>query len=325
MPSPTLEKSQLSTSAPVTKTARAPFDDVSADIILRSRVSSVDFHVSKTILAFASPFFHSMFSLPQAGGSQGVDEKPIIPVDEDDATLDLLLRYCYPRWCSIKEEASLERLLYAIQAAVKYQMEGVEKSIREELVATRFLEKEPLRMYAIALRHNLEEETRLAAKATLRLPVLGRQYFEELEYITAGAHHRLQEYHLKCAEVARRVANNLEWMSADKYVWFECSGECRNQPPAVYTPQAVTISGNRRKWVLSGWWWEYMALAGTTLAERPSGTTVTDSDLMDDALGKASGCGFCRGRAFKEMRAFSRAFAAEVDKATAKASLLSLL
>ncbi|KAF5373270.1 hypothetical protein D9615_007393 [Tricholomella constricta] len=311
--------------------ARPPFDDLGADIILRSS-SGVDFYLSRPILSFASPFFDTMFSLPlpQAGAVQEMkDGKPVISVEEDEDTLDLLLKYCYPRWCTTLEleKTSFEKLISARQAAEKYEMEGVENRIREELIAERFLAKDPLRMYAIALRYRLERETRVAAKATLRLPILGRQYFDELEYISAGAHHRLQVYHLKCAEVAKKVATNLDWMTADKYVWFECNGECRNQASYTinYTPEVVTISGNRRKWVLSRWWWEYMTQAGRALAERPLGATVTDPDLMDDALGKASGCGFCRGRAFKEMRAFANVFSDEVDKAIAEVGQVPLM
>ncbi|KAG6908881.1 hypothetical protein DXG01_002859, partial [Tephrocybe rancida] len=186
-----------------------------------------------------------------------------------------------------------------------------EARIWKELLATRFLMEQPLRLYAITLRHHLEDETRLAAKATLRLPMLGRQYFEELEFITAGAYHRLQVYHLRCAEAARKVAKNLEWIVDDRVAWFECNQE---QTPN----QIVSISGPRGKWVQARWWWDYMVRAATLLEEKPSGTTVMDSELMDEALGKASGCGFCRGRAFKELRTFAEFFASQVDKATAE-------
>ncbi|KAF8273062.1 hypothetical protein EI94DRAFT_1564704 [Lactarius quietus] len=41
-----------------------PFDDADADIILRSS-DQVDFHVYRVLLSKSSPFFKSIFSLPQ--------------------------------------------------------------------------------------------------------------------------------------------------------------------------------------------------------------------------------------------------------------------
>ncbi|KAI0069763.1 hypothetical protein K474DRAFT_1609097 [Panus rudis PR-1116 ss-1] len=44
--------------------AEAPFDDVDADVVLRS-CDCIDFLVSKVILKVVSPFFTDMFALPQ--------------------------------------------------------------------------------------------------------------------------------------------------------------------------------------------------------------------------------------------------------------------
>lgn len=43
--------------------AASPFDDRNADVIFRSS-DDIDFHVHKSILSFASPFFHDLFTLP---------------------------------------------------------------------------------------------------------------------------------------------------------------------------------------------------------------------------------------------------------------------
>ncbi|RDB23797.1 hypothetical protein Hypma_008966 [Hypsizygus marmoreus] len=294
-------------------------DDLDSDLVLRSRCG-VDFYVLKGILAFASPVFKTMFTLPQDGVSQEMkDGLAVISVEEEAETLGILLGFCYPRWCTASEDVSLEKLIDVREAATKYGMDGVENHIRGKFVDERFIRKEPLRMYAITLRHSLETEVRMAARATLRLPILGRQYFEELECITAGDYHRLQVYHVQCAEAASKVAKSLEWMTEERYIWFECNGDCRAQGNG--SGPLLTISGNRRKWVLSKWWWDFMGQAATALAERPSGKTITDSKLMDEALMKASDCRACRGQAFGEMRAFADAFALEVDRVTAEVLL----
>lgn len=307
-----------STSTIDTKIANAPFDDSCADIILRSAKSNVDFYVFKMFLSYASPFFKQMFTLPQDGVNQEVkDGLPLICVEEDHQTLDLLLRCCYPRWHAPSNRSDLDSLLLVLEAARKYEMEEVERVIRADIVAGQFIFEQPMRTYAIALRHRLGPEARLAARETLRLPLMGREYIEELEHITAGALHRLQSYHLLCSDVAIRVAKSLDWLTSDNFTWFDCTS-CRSQN---FLNTTVTISGHRQKWVLSKWWSEYMAQATAALAERPSGASVTHVDLMDEALTKANLCSGCRSRAFQDMRVFSEAFSAEVDKAIGSVSV----
>ena len=79
-----------------------PFDDADADVILRSS-DGVDFRVYKVILSKASLFFKDMFTLPPPSPDSQDDYKddykdgaPIITLSEDSASLDLLLRFCYP-------------------------------------------------------------------------------------------------------------------------------------------------------------------------------------------------------------------------------------
>ncbi|KAG6811882.1 hypothetical protein H0H92_005408 [Tricholoma furcatifolium] len=298
-------------------TAPPPFNDPDSDAILRSKEPSVDFFIMRAFLSYASPVFKDMFSIPQGDKlTRGIrNDKPIIPLEEDPETLGLILKFCYPFWTQSSNlgDTTLEQLLKARTVAHKYQMDGVDNTIRRELVADRFLQAQPLRIYAIALSQRLEPETRLAAKATLRLPILGRQYYEELEYITGGAHHRLQEYHIKCAEVAKRVVTNFEWIEQHRSVWFECNSE--------RTSISIIISRRRSVWVMAKWWWDYMLECAGLLAERPSGTTVLDPRLIDGALLKAIGCPSCNQRAPTELRAFAQEFAAQVDKATAEVQL----
>ncbi|KAF9466140.1 hypothetical protein BDZ94DRAFT_1234104 [Collybia nuda] len=294
--------------------ASSPFNDIEADIILQSS-DHVEFHVLKVFLSYASPFFKKMFTLPHAQDEQKVkDGKPVVQVTEESVTIELLLRYCYPRWEDENEAPHLETLISVLQASIKYDMAGVEKRVRAALISSRFTDDDPVRLYALTLRHGLEAETRVAAKETLRLPILGREYIPELELISAGAYHRLQEYHVKCAELASGVAKSLEWVMVENYVWFECT-ECRGNLGNV------TISGNRRKWITSKWWLDYMNQAAAKLAAMPSGSSVMSPDLIDETLGRASLCSCCRGRAFREMRPFSERFAVEVDRVTAAVEL----
>ncbi|KAA1476550.1 hypothetical protein DENSPDRAFT_785206, partial [Dentipellis sp. KUC8613] len=77
-----------------------PFDAANADVILRSS-QSVDFRVRKANLSDASPFFETMFSLPQQGpsadghrsrnGDDYVDGLPVVQMQESTTTLQHLL------------------------------------------------------------------------------------------------------------------------------------------------------------------------------------------------------------------------------------------
>ncbi|KAJ7200928.1 hypothetical protein B0H12DRAFT_1331000 [Mycena haematopus] len=173
-----------------------PFADEAADIIVRSITDNVDFRVQKAFLSVASPVFRSMFSLPQgepqiaSGLAESMkDGLPIMMLDEDHETLGTLLRMCYPRWMIMDCGPlfpNIERVLAVFTAAKKYVMDGVEREVREVLVAPRFVEPDPLRMFALMVKDDLYDEAKICARYTLRTPVLGEVYRPELEYITAG-------------------------------------------------------------------------------------------------------------------------------------------
>ncbi|KAJ7255462.1 hypothetical protein B0H12DRAFT_1233074 [Mycena haematopus] len=308
-----------------------PFADEAADIIVRSITDNVDFRVQKAFLSVASPVFRSMFSLPQgepqiaSGLAESMkDGLPIMMLDEDHETLGTLLRMCYPRWMIMDCGPlfpNIERVLAVFTAAKKYVMDGVEREVREVLVAPRFVEPDPLRMFALMVKDDLYDEAKICARYTLRTPVLGEVYRPELEYITAGVYHRLQQYHVRCGIAAHCVSQleDLRWITSETECWFQCS-VCRGN-------SVVVISGERRKWV-GRWWAEFMSEASNALRERPCGATVgIDSEVAQMAIEKASVCVTCRPRVFRDMRQFCGIFSAQVEKAidTVEVEFASLL
>ncbi|KAF7974688.1 hypothetical protein HWV62_11457 [Athelia sp. TMB] len=156
--------------------ATAPFDDVDADVILRSS-DNVDFRVFKLLLSMSSPFFKDMFSLPQGakmvvdGGGETKDELPVVPVSETAKILRLLLSMCYPL-SATKQPAldDIEDVELLLDATIKYSCEGVEKRVSEALVTPHLLRDNPVRVFTIACRHKMDAEARAAAKATLLQP-----------------------------------------------------------------------------------------------------------------------------------------------------------
>jgi hypothetical protein len=288
----------------------------------------VDFRVHKLFLSLASPlFFGGMFSLPQAEefdpGVQMKDGLHIVPFDENKSTVATLLRMCYPQWMISKCDPlfpTLDHVFSVFVAARKYAMDGIEAQVRAELTAPRLL-AESMRIFAFAIQYDLHPEAKLCAKQMLRTPILGREYIPELERITAGAYHRLQDYHVRCGAVAPSVATDVKWIENEKWVWFECS-ICRSSAGGN---NAVVISGYRRKWA-ARWWVEYMLEASVQLKEQPSGATVgIDSKVAEVALSKASACKTCCSRVLRDMREFCILFAAEVEKITEQVSISSRL
>ncbi|KAF8555639.1 hypothetical protein OG21DRAFT_1483687, partial [Imleria badia] len=117
--------------------AAAPFDHEKADIILRSS-DNIDFRVFKLFLSLASPFFETLFDIPQPDEENGDQEIKdglvVIPVTEDGKTLDALLRFCYP--CTLADDPNIEVLKDAmdvLEAARKYSLDVIETKARKAI------------------------------------------------------------------------------------------------------------------------------------------------------------------------------------------------
>ena len=186
--------------------AQTPFDDMAADVILRSH-DGVDFYVYRTVLAIASPFFKDMFSLPQTiqAREQTVRQPAPAVVDfsEDSQTLDHLLRLCYPIIDPVIKE--LTEVEDALEAAIKYQM--VEATVILQALLRTFGPSDPLKVFVIACRLQLEAEAKAAAQHWRRkcpqgistkgkppdwtVTSAGASYLPEMAQISAGSLFRL--------------------------------------------------------------------------------------------------------------------------------------
>lgn len=151
------------------ETASEPFDKPStADIIFRTS-DGVHFYAHKIILSLASTFFEGMFSISQPSPAGKVQETlngvPVVDVPEDEATLDCMLRYCYP----VHDPAvdNFELLDRVLGAVIKYALiEAI------ELATTTVYDlsyRDPRKAYAISYRHKLQ---RVALKAAQTFQVL---------------------------------------------------------------------------------------------------------------------------------------------------------
>ncbi|KAH9983211.1 hypothetical protein BJV74DRAFT_48095 [Russula compacta] len=262
------------------------FNTPDADVILRSDdARPIDFRVHRCILLAGSPFFQTMFSLPQPK-CESEDRVHVLEVAESFAILDPLLRFLYP--VPDPNVPTLDALVPLMCAAAKYDMIAIMNRLRVLLVSQAFLETSPVRVFAIASRFDLEEEAKLASKHTLRVRVLDVPLCDDLRHISAYSYHRLLDLHRRRGDAARQMLcapNNLCCM--------QCNGSHFNAgaPPK--------------------WWGEFVARAGEELRSLPT-TDVIFSFKFLMQVAHASGCPRCTG-SILESYLFLDALKAKID------------
>ncbi|KAL5513335.1 hypothetical protein ACEPAH_3734 [Sanghuangporus vaninii] len=228
-----------------------PFLQPNGDVILHS-ADSHKFYVVKAILIIASPFFRSLFSLPQPEDQSNV---PTISVSEDSRTLDVLLRFCYPIKNPVVEDLSLAETVLA--AALKYEMEIVVQGMCRVLVSEKALDTQPLRVYAIACQHKLAEETRLAAIATLRAAIED-VYVEELEALSAAHYFNLLKFHRRVKAEIYFVLRNA---SRTAHEFYEYEVEPTRAEPTKEVQSILCRCSDRYSDCRFGGganWWKYV-------------------------------------------------------------------
>ena len=169
-----------------------PSDDQTADAILRT-ADNVNFYVHRVILAHASPFFRTIFNLPQPpqSCSDANETLPTIDVEESSQTLRILLTICYP---FVKPKSyTLEEMEPAIRAALKYDMALPTSIFMENLCISAI--HNPLQVWAIACRSGIERVARLAAESLLKI----NRPLENLDAtllngVSAGDYFRLRQF-----------------------------------------------------------------------------------------------------------------------------------
>lgn len=292
--------------------APEPFDHPDADVILRSSDKEpVDFRVFKLFLSLASPFFAMIFTLPQPNSpayTEYEDGIPVIQMSEDKRTLHLLLQFCYPiALLDIPRLSSLQELQSVTQAALKFEMGGVKRFAKKTLLEPRFVESQPLRVFAIACRFGWIAEAKTAARYTLRQPLSNSAYYEELAHITAAAYHRLQQYHRICGEVAASRARMQPALAEfdDEWVWVACQ-RC---PGTGIRARRDTGYPDSRRWFV-----EWIRDVAAEVQQRPWGVMVKKFDLREKAVSNAQRCPTCGPRAGGDLEAFSEILAVEIEK-----------
>ena len=317
--------------------AAAPFDHAKADIILRSS-DNIDFRVFKLFLSLASPFFETLFNIPQPveeNGDQEIkDGLAVVPVTEDSKTLNALLCFCYPS--TLVDDPNIEALKDAmdvLEAARKYSLDAIEKKARQAIANPKILEAEPLRCFAIAHRGRLREETLLPAKCTLTQPLIP-SWFQEIELITATDLLSLLTYHQRCGDAVYALRLDLSWITshyesseacswlAGRYMYRNNNGYnnscyynncgCPRPNTPRYTLFAISLQ----------WWEDFIEETFTALRDKPCKETVQACAEKTVQAVKAKNCEACSPKISEGMRDFLDLFTRKIEETVSQVSCI---
>ncbi|KAL7280617.1 hypothetical protein ACG7TL_005554 [Trametes sanguinea] len=202
-----MEKTSSEPSEKSAPTVPPPFDKP-ADLILRSS-DGVDYNVYRCILALASPIFADMWSLPQPTPPSHRSHKadspdlPAVAIPETAKTLETLLRLIYPL-STVPDFASIHDFKAAFLVAHKYEIDYTKTVLSSAL--SKYSGLEPLRMYAMAVRYDLPDVARLAARGFLLMqdPLAMVDEVKELDVV---AYHRLLVYRARCTNSLKTLGD----------------------------------------------------------------------------------------------------------------------
>jgi len=326
----------------IPRKADSPFDPAShtPDVILRSS-DNVDFYVMKTFLAFASPdVYGAMFTLPQTQHNiSSPSGLHVVPVTEDSKALRILLLHCYP--LDPQDEGNdVGDLARAMSAARKYAMDFTEKKIEKMLSskASSVSNKGSLHVYAVACRYGLEELGRAAARKTLEIPPSHLSPSPELSHITGMDMYHLTKFRHRCviAVWSWYFYSETEHVFIEEnlfgppfpvsYVWF--TPKSHENSPGQTCSFITTDIVRLDDWdypaypedscdvYATSWWSTYFVALMRAIELCPSRKTVFNFSEEEyyKALTAAASCTLCRSDAARQLEAFRKDFAMNIDR-----------
>ncbi|PVF96308.1 hypothetical protein CPB86DRAFT_512912 [Serendipita vermifera] len=262
------------------------------DIVLQSS-DFVLFGVHRCILSFSSAVFHDMFLLPSPSPPASVtntkSRKEPILLTESAIILDALLQLVYPMPPPIFDD--LSQLVPVLSACIKYEMSAALRVVRQYLLSTSFLLREPVRVFAIACRFGLLEEASEASRATLRINLLEIPPCDELRYVSAYDYHRLLALHQSRGQAARGLL----------------SIRSRNCPLCC---AGCSPTGAGRYDYPPRWWMEFERRAKEELRRRPLTDVIFSMRFLSECA--KAGCASC-GTSILESFIFMEDLKKEMD------------
>jgi BTB/POZ domain len=204
-------------------------DTSTADIIIQSS-DNTNYPVHKSILASSSQLFKDLFSLPcfSAGNVQR-SELPALPLSEDAEVVRALITVLYPIPSEIP--SSYNVVLALLAAAQKYDMPGIQSSIRAE-VSQRNLHApagDEALVYAMASKNKLLPEAQTAARLTLDHPLTFEFLGENLREFEGRALSDLSSFRMSCRDsLVSCLESFLDTEKGPSKIWNGCSKICNS-------------------------------------------------------------------------------------------------
>ena len=282
---------------------RAPFDDADATVIFRSS-DGVTFHLYKDVMAKASPIMRDMFMLPDNPHSR----LQVVDLTENARTLESVFRLCYP--VQFPTIATVEHLLAVIEATEKYEMAGVLDNVRHLMQP--ILDKEPLRVFAIAYMYQMEDITRLTARQLLGED--GQSFMppssppKEFTTLSAIALYNLHTYRVRCVTAAKVAVKDLKLIVAGNHSRRITVTSYPNRTPEeenlswswaldrnLCTCPKIFITIDGRSYRVPGWLTPYLDALSDAVSKAPYGRIVRSFLTTDEATAVLAAGKFCGG------------------------------
>jgi hypothetical protein len=240
------------------------FASPDTDVVLLSN-DCVAFKVYRLFLVQASPFFQTLFSLPQPPSSEQ-SAVPTVNVHETSEIIDLLLRYIYPL---AKPKPNLRQIRDLPRVTDKYEMDWIQSSLRTTLVSEVFLYDNPVQVFLISSLYNLHDEARIACRRALEVDLITMPLHElDLEGNSGCYFARLFQLHQSRARLANDILR--------KYT-----------PPTLICRQCYDGHDCPR------WWRRYfLPKAREDLLRRPISKGLFSTMVVTKCMA-ASGCTLC--------------------------------
>jgi hypothetical protein len=169
---------------------------------------SVDFYVSQHLLRLISPAFGDM--LTETATEESKNGLKVVCVADDSEVLHYFFLMIYQR---IDEPPIQDLKLYAdiCLIARRYKVPAIEARLKKALLASKLLEEQPLRVYAIATALNWMDVAKTAALDTFLEPLeKAMTDVPELKRISGGDLFRLVDYRLRCTKQCKQAMADFE-------------------------------------------------------------------------------------------------------------------
>ncbi|KAH9948067.1 hypothetical protein B0H21DRAFT_292236 [Amylocystis lapponica] len=255
---------------PLKRIAPPPFNSPDADLRFQTQ-DDTTFMVHKQIIILASLFFHDFFKME---GTSLSTPDISFPLKASSTNLEIVLRLTYPLPPPVLYD--LDDVSDAYATAKQYEFVKAQRALEDMLVLPRFLEAEPVRVYAVACRYKLNAVINAAAAAAMRFSETWPDY-DEFKTISGHDYHALLRLHRK-----RRV-QSIACLEDPKYV--KCT-TC----PGCTSPS----------YKLSKWWKLYVQRARVVLERTPSSKVVCGVAFLAE-IQNGVGCEECPRGILKAM------------------------